>query len=143
VASTNPPSTVWRVDDRAATYTLEMCQDERFQADVIRVEGIDMPFYNHSELLAEGTWYWRYLVVTHEGEVSDPSPPRSFRITKASVPLPVPPTAEILADMPGHPRIFVTPDTLAEFRARRDGPAREAWESLKYRAEQYVDSQPP
>ena len=133
----------WRVDNRAATYTLEMCQDDEFQEHVIRVKGIDMPFYNHSQVLAAGTWYWRYLVVTDEGEVSDPSPTRSFRITEASVALPVPPTAEILADMPAHPRIFVTPNRLSEFRARRTGPAREAWENLKYRAEQYVNSQPP
>lgn len=142
-ANTNPPSMVWRVDDRAATYTLEMCQDEGFQGDVIRVEGIDMPFYNHSQVLAEGRWYWRYLVVTPEADVSEPSPTHSFRITEAAPPLPVPRTEQILADMPGHPRIFVTPDTVSEFRARRNGPAREAWEQLKYQADQYVDSQPP
>ncbi len=143
VANTNPPSMTWRVDDRAATYTLEMSQSDAFDGDVIRVEDIDMPLYNHSETLAEGTWHWRYLVVTADGDTSEPSAARSFRITGDCVPLPVPPTHQILAEMPDHPRVFVTPDTLQEFRARREGPAREAWEDLKYRADQIVDAQPP
>jgi len=72
VANTNPPSMIWRFDERAATYTLQMSQSPDFEGEVISVEGIDMPFYNHSEVLADGGWYWRYLVVTPEGEVSEP-----------------------------------------------------------------------
>jgi len=142
-ASTNPPSMIWRVDDRAATYTVEMCRREEFDRDVIRVEGIDLPFYNHSAVLAEGTWHWRYFVVTEAGEVSEPGPVRSFVITADSVSLPVPPTEEILRTMPDHPRIFVTPDTLAEFRARRNTVAREAWADIKYRADALLEAQPP
>ncbi|MGD9494934.1 MAG: DUF4962 domain-containing protein [Armatimonadota bacterium] len=141
--STNPPSMIWRVDERAATYTLEMCQRDDFAADVIRVEGIDMPFYNHSTPLAEGTWYWRYFVLTPEGELSEPGPVRSFLVTADAPLMPVPPTAEILRTMPEHPRIFVTPDTLAQFRARRNTVAREAWEDIRHRAEEALGSAPP
>jgi hypothetical protein len=129
-ANTNPPSMIWRVDDRATSYALEMCQQEGFKREVIRVWGINMPLYNHSQELAQGRWYWRYLVVTEAGKVSERSPARSFVITADSVPLPVPPTEQILRNMPDHPRIFVTPDTLEQFRARREGPAWEAWEDI-------------
>ncbi len=68
VAVQNPPSMIWRVDERAVTYSLEMCQNPAFDREVVRIEGIDMPFYNHSETLTEGVWYWRYTVVTPQSE---------------------------------------------------------------------------
>lgn len=141
-ADTNPPSMIWRVDDRAAAYTLELSPSADFDREVIRVEGIDMPFYNHSATLAPGTWHWRYYVVTAEGEVSEPSAARSFIVTADTPEMPVPPTAEILAHLPAHPRIFVTPDTLDEFRARRETVASEAWEHLKFQAESALGVQP-
>ena len=143
VAITNPPSMIWRVDERAATYAVEMCQGRRFDRDVIRVDGIDMPFYNHSATLADGTWYWRYFVIAPGGERSEPSPVRSFVIAAESIALPVPATQDILAHMPPHPRIFVTPDALAEFRRRRDGPAKQAWEHLRYGVSSYLDAEAP
>ncbi len=141
--SINPPPMVWRVDERAATYTLEFARDRDFSRDVIRVEGIDLSFYNHSEVLDEGTWYWRYTVVTGDGEQSRPGPVRSFKVTDAAVSLPVPPTQQLLAGMPGHPRIFTTPGELDAFRERRKGPAREAWEGVKWRADRALESSPP
>ncbi len=142
IAITNPPAMIWRVDDNAVTYSIEYCQGPEFAADVIRVDGIDMPLHNYSKTLAEGTWYWRYFVVNAAGEVSDPSPVKSFIIADSSIPLPVPPTEQIIANAPAHPRIFVTPDTLDEFRARREGPAKDAWDDVRYVAESYIDTTP-
>lgn len=138
----NPPALTWRVDARAASYSVEMAPDPGFGSGAIRVDDIDMPFYNGSTVLAEGAWYWRYSVVLPDGRRSHPSPPRSFRITINSVPLPVPPTPEILSGMPDHPRVFVTPDTLDAFRSLRDGPSGEAWRHLRRRAEALLDADP-
>lgn len=142
-AVTNPPALIWRVDERAASYTVEMSPDPDFSRDVVRAEGIDMPFYNGSAVLAEGTWYWRYAVVLPDGRRSRPAPARSFRITPHSVPLPVPPTAEILARMPDHPRVFVTPDTLEAFRSMKDGASSEAWAHLRHAADRELERTPP
>jgi hypothetical protein len=133
---------IWREDSRAATYTVEFCRDPAFGGEVIAAVGIDMPFYNHSETFAAGTWYWRYTVVTGDGERSSPSPVRSFVIDERSVSLPVPPTSQILASMPGHPRIYTTPATLDAYRARRFGPAKSAWEDTQRGAEEFVDDVP-
>jgi hypothetical protein len=138
----NPPPMIWRVNDRAASYILEFARDERFRSEAFRVEGIDLPFYNHSAELAEGTWFWRYYVVDRSGKRSRPSPARSFVVTERSTPFPVPSTEELLASMPDHPRIFTTPADLEEFRARRHGPAREAWLELERRADQHVQELP-
>lgn len=138
----NPPAMVWRVDATAASYIVEMAPDPEFVAPLIRVEGIDMPFYNHSEVLAEGVWHWRYYVVREDGAVSEASPSSSFVITDEAVPLPVPPTEEILRNLPDHPRVYVTPDTLEGFRARRHGIAAEAWEHVRYAADQSLRAEP-
>lgn len=134
--ATNPPSMVWRMDSRAASYTLEMARNPDFAGDVVRVEGIDLPLYNHNRTLAEGTWFWRYHVVNAAGEVSDPSGVRSFVVPPDAPAMPVPAIAELIANLPDHPRIFVTPSTLDEFRARRDGAGAEAWADIRHAAEQ-------
>ena len=142
-AITNPPAMIWRMDSRAKTYTIEMCQSPKFDRDVIRVEGIDLPFYNHSAVLATGTWHWRHYVVTKAGERSGPSPVRRFVIDSECTPFPVPSTEDIVANMPRHPRIYVTPDTLGEFRARRLGPAKQAWEDIKRSADTLIETSLP
>ncbi|MFP4248250.1 MAG: DUF4962 domain-containing protein [Armatimonadota bacterium] len=139
----NPPPMIWRVDENAASYIIELAPTEGFDEGVVRVDGIDMPFYNHSEILAPGQWWWRYFVVDAEGEVSDPSPVKSFMVPGDAVQIPVPPTSEIIAQMPAHPRIFVTPGTLDEYRDRRHGAAQTAWETLKHEADQALETSPP
>ncbi|MGI5819529.1 MAG: DUF4962 domain-containing protein [Armatimonadota bacterium] len=139
----NPPEMIWRVDENAVTYTLELSTAEAFDADLIRVEAIDLPFYNHSETLATGRWWWRYFVVDEAGEVSDPSPAKSFIVPDGAVPLPVPPTSEIIARMPAHPRLFVTPASLDEYRERRHGAAAVAWQALRHEADQALANSPP
>lgn len=138
----NPPPMIWRADDRAATYILELSQSEDFSEEIIRVEGIDLPFYNHSDELAEGRWHWRYYVVTSTGDISEPSPARSFAITDRSIPFPVPAKEQLLASMPDHPRIYTTPDGLQAFRARRQGPAQQAWREVARRADKHVQELP-
>ncbi len=139
----NPPALVWRTDDRAGSYIVEICRHADFRGEIIRFAGIDMPFYNPPVELDRGTWYWRYFAVTSEGERSQPGPVRRFHVSSESVPLAVPPSERILDAMPEHPRIFVTPETLEEFRACRHGPGREAWRHLRHRADALVQSAPP
>ncbi len=140
--SVNPPPMIWRVEEGAASYILEMARDRDFSRNPIRVEDIDLPFYNHSETLAEGTWYWRYHIVTPDDEVLGPGPVRRFEVTGDALELPVPPTDEILASMPAHPRIFTTPEELDAFRERRHGPAADAWGEVKWRADRELGREP-
>jgi hypothetical protein len=142
VVAVNPPSMVWRVDERAASYIVELSPDKNFAADVIRVPDVKFPFYNHSGVLPAGRWYWRYFVVDDKGEVSTPGPVRSFVVDKNAVPLPVPPMKTMLEKMPAHPRIFVTPATLPAFRARRNGPAKDAWEVVRAQADALLEQKP-
>ncbi|MBI5381591.1 MAG: DUF4962 domain-containing protein, partial [Opitutae bacterium] len=135
IAATNPPPLIWRHDATAAHYTVELSPTPDFSREVIRVGQVPAPFYNHDAALAPGLWHWRYFVVRADGAISLPGPVRSFRVTGDSLALPIPAGAALLAALPGHPRIFTRPETLAEFRARRLGAGRDAWDNIRTKAD--------
>jgi hypothetical protein len=142
VVAVNPPSLIWREDANAATYIVEISPDKTFKANVIRVSNVHFPFYNYSKVLSPGVWYWRYFVVNKTGETSAPGPERSFVINAKAVPVPVPPMSKIMADLPAHPRIFVSPATLSEFRDRRNNVAKDAWDTVRAQADELLNSAP-
>ncbi len=139
----NPPSLVWPADARVATYRIEFARTPAFDGDVIAADGIDMNFYNHFAELAEGEWYWRTLGATADGVRSAPGEVKSFVITDRSIPFPVPPTAELLAKMPDHPRLLTNPKELDAFRARAQGEAAGAWAEVKAEADALLKAGPP
>ncbi|AHF92897.1 heparinase [Opitutaceae bacterium TAV5] len=143
--SVNPPSMVWRVDKRAASYGVEFSPDRSFPEDsrLIRVENIPYSFYNYSSPLAPGQWFWRYFVKTADGRLSRPGPVRSFIVPPDAEALPLPAPADLLAQMPAHPRVFVTPATLAAFRSRREGASHDAWESIREKADALLAGKSP
>jgi hypothetical protein len=130
----NPPSLIWKTDDRAVSYTVEFSPTPDFTAGVIRAPGIPYAYYNHSSPLAAGTWSWRYFVVDADGKVSAPSRVMTFVVSASTPALALPNAAGLIAALPAHPRIFTTPATLAEFRARREGAGKMAWEQVRLRA---------
>ncbi len=142
ISATNPTSLIWRHDATAQSYVVEFSPVRDFSREVIRVADVTMPFYNHDRTLAVGTWFWRYSVVRAGGAVSLSGPVKSFRITADSVALPVPSSRALLAGLPGHPRIFTRPDELADFRARRLGLGREAWENIQAKADALLPLKP-
>lgn len=134
----NPPAMRWKSDDRAASYRVEFSPREDFSANVISVEGVPYAYYNHNAPLAPGRWHWRYQVVTAGGEVSAPSRTQSFVVVPEATALPLPKTPDLIAALPGHPRIFTTPETLAAFRMRRNGVGKVAWEQARLRADEVL-----
>ena len=119
VLAVNPPSLVWKDDSRAASYIVEFSTSRDFSSGVIRVAGIPYAFYNHNTALASGNWHWRYSIVTADGKISQPSSVKTFVVAADTPSLPLPGAKALLAALPAHPRIFATPATLREFRARQ------------------------
>ena len=137
----NPPSMVFWYTSKAATYTVEMSTRERFDAEVITAT-TELPFYNHSGVLAEGLWYWRYVYTTAEGGRSLCSRTRRFTVTDESIPFPVPPLRTILEQLPAHPRVYTPPRDLEAFRARRLDAAATAYVRMTRAAESVMDTTP-
>ena len=131
VAVTNPPAMVFWHTPHAVSYRLELAKSPDF-ADAVVVDAIALPFYNHTSPLALGRWFWRYRIRTEDGDLSQTSPVRSFSVAPESIPFPVPPVTQLVARMPDHPRIYVTPDTLPDFRRRRTLQSTRAFASLEH-----------
>ncbi|HJN17191.1 MAG TPA: DUF4962 domain-containing protein, partial [Armatimonadota bacterium] len=108
------------------------------QADI---ESATPPFnvYSHSRVLEPGEWHWRVAFETAGGDRSKWSPTRSFTVPGDAIPFPVPPADELLDRVPrDHPRIVATQATLADFRARKDGPSAEWWASFRGTCDSYA-----
>ena len=122
VVTTNPPAFIWVPVAGAASYTLEYSTDPEFSEEsTTRVTGIDMSVFTPSVTLDPSkTWYWRVFAVDSAGRSSPPSATRAFTISPEAAEMPLPDLAEVRARIPqGHPRLFVTPDTLEDVRAQR------------------------
>jgi hypothetical protein len=128
---TNPPSFVFWTNATWNRFTLELAREHSFSKP-LRIEGIELPMYNHHESLALGEWFWRYRFTSGKGKVSAFGPVRRFTVDKNSIPFPVPKLDDLLGRIPPHPRIYVTPTTLTAFRSRRSRQARRAFGRLEH-----------
>jgi hypothetical protein len=142
VAVTDPPPMVFWYTMQARSWTVEISRNADF-TDPIVVPDLELPMHNHTAVLGEGTWHWRYFYRNEAGDRSEYSPVRSFTVTAESIPFPVPSVEQILAELPGHPRMFTTRAGLDEFRARADGPAKAAAAALIRSAEGALEREVP
>lgn len=120
VVTTNPPAFVWIPVPAAASYTLQLSTDPAFStASTMTVEGIKLSLLRPSFTLdPEKTWYWRVFAVDKNGQTSAPTSTRSFNLAPNAVTVALPDLNIVRRRIPAsHPRLFVTPDTLATWRA--------------------------
>jgi len=140
VVTTNPPSFVWIPVTGAQSYILEYTTDPEFTpSHTVTVPDIDISIYTPAELLDNTkTWYWRVRAVDRRGNSSPPSVARAFKIDVHAVSLPLPPLSEVRAQIPtSHPRLFVRPENLAEWRQKPNSGDllyEVLWNSLKTKA---------
>ena len=139
VVATNPPSFIWIPVAGAKGYLLEYSTDEDFAPEKTkRVENIDISIYTPPELLdPAATWYWRVRAVDQAGDWSPPTISRAFRIAQDAMPLPLPPLDEVRRRIAtDHPRLFVTSDTLENWRqkAQSDLLHRTLWSQIRNQA---------
>lgn len=144
----NPPDFSWTPQRGTAKYTFQLSPDEAFPAD--KTFSVDTPYnvYSHSQVLAEGQWWWRANFTDAAGVASEWLGPRSFHITARAQPFTVPPVAELLARVPqDHPRIYATRATLEAFRAPLATTQKDWWATFRQRvdaaAQKPVDKEPP
>ncbi len=123
VVTTNPPSFVWLPIAGATTYNLEYSTDPEFKAgNTAKVDDIDISIYTPAAPFdSKQTWYWRVQGVDRKGITSPYTIVRAFNIASNAVELPLPPLAEVRALLPAaHPRLFITPETLPQWREKRN-----------------------
>lgn len=132
----NPPDMAWPPQLDAVSYDLQVSQDPSFPKEgTVAVDGLPLSLYNHYSVFRPGKWLWRFRYRNSTGDVSAWSPAKSFVIDPHAALMPMPRVDDMIAHMPAHPRIYVSPESLGEFRNRANGPAREAWQAIRARAD--------
>ncbi|WP_176835577.1 MULTISPECIES: DUF4962 domain-containing protein [unclassified Paenibacillus] len=132
VTTQNPPDFGWPVMDGAGVYELQVATDSSFQNILYQKNDIPINYYNFPDPFVGGqSYFWRVRFHKTAGW-SDWSDTRKFRIDADYKEFPVPPVSELIANVPtSHPRILTTPDTLSDFRARKDGAGKKTFDFIK------------
>ena len=117
----NPPDFTWPQIKGAYSYDIKVCTDEALSKIAYTANDIKYSYYNFRNAFSPGTYWWavRYRT-TANGEVSEWSVARRFRIDPSSHEYIVPDFREVAASIPKtHPRIWFTQDTIDEFVAQK------------------------
>ena len=143
VCAVTPPAFVWRPQQGAASYALQVARDEGFGAIAWQAEGIDLTVHVLPQTLAPGRYWWRARFLDEEGAPSSWSIARGFTIPGDAVAFPLPARADLFARIPeGHPRLFVRPEDLPRLRELAQGPLKERYDELVRRCEALIASPP-
>jgi len=118
VTDQNPPDFRWQYVEGAKSYELIVSKSDDLSSPVHKAENLTTNYYNFNYTFETGVNYWWAVRFTDkDGNVSDYSAPRRFRISPDAMEYTVPPVEELLSRIPdSHPRILTTPDTLDEIR---------------------------
>ncbi|MEM7643067.1 MAG: DUF4962 domain-containing protein [Pseudomonadota bacterium] len=116
----NPPRFTWLpVIEDEARYVLRLSRDPAFPAGETRTWS-DLPLnvFTPDAVLPPGTWHWSYAVWADGAPASDWSVTRQVEIAHDLPKTPLPGRADRYADADkAHPRLWLSPDRLAAFRA--------------------------
>lgn len=143
-SSRNPPAFVWRPQNKAATYDLEICRTNTFAGDVYTATGLVWNAHCPPKSFERGTWSWRFRFTDQKGVTSDWSAVRSFALDAKSVFFPMPPRESILLRVPAtHPRLFLRPTDLPKLREEAAGARKSEFAVLLAACEKLMQNPPP
>lgn len=141
---TNPPGFVWRDQEGAAAYMLQVATDEAFEQPVYQ-EAL-LPFNAHTphRPLEAGDYYWRYQAVEIDGTESGWSAARKFAVTGNEPEFPKPTIDKLIDQIPdAHPRLLFNPERVSEFKEVAAGPLAEKAAEVVAIAEKLLENPPP
>ncbi|SFB39315.1 Fibronectin type III domain-containing protein [Cohnella sp. OV330] len=142
VTSQSPPDFSWPLVQNADSYQLQVSRTSDFATVAHEAAALTTNYYNFPVSFDAGTWYWR-VRYDQDGTASEWTAPRKFRIEEDAVPFPVPPVDTLVNSVPdAHPRIWVTADTLDDFRALSTGQGKTIYERRRSQALANLDFVP-
>jgi hypothetical protein len=143
-SAVNPPGFVWRPQEGAASYQVQVAKDQGFARVVFDANELKYDCYCPPKTLEEGTWFWRYRFTDKKGQVSQWSQVRDFTIGKDSVSFPMPTREDLLGRIPkGHPRLFVRPEQLPTLRELAKGELKGQYDAMVKECERLLRNPPP
>ncbi len=140
----NPPGFVWRPQDGAATYRLQLSRSPAF--DDIAYEATDLALFAHCppQSFEAGDWYWRFSYATDDGAASEWSRARAFTIAEDATEFRMPARDDLLSRLPNaHPRLFLRPGDIPQLQQLAKGDLKPTYERLRRRCEALLADPPP
>lgn len=138
----NPPPLTWVQHSENARYELQWASTPEFgRPETIR----DIPWsvYTHTAALPPGTYNWRYRAFPAGQAPTEWSRARRFTIPEDAAAFPRPTADAVRASIPeDHPRLFVTPETLAGLKAHANTAGQEDFVALRAAADRLLHSDP-
>jgi hypothetical protein len=134
---TNPPALAWLPERDADAYAVQLARDRAFTNDVRTVLRTPYVLYTHTEILAPGTWWWRYACLDVRGNRSAWSQKRRFTIAPNAQTFPRPSDDLVRRRLPEkHPRLMIRPEDVPMLREARLGAQKARWDELVQAAEE-------
>ncbi|MEN6347568.1 MAG: DUF4962 domain-containing protein [Armatimonadia bacterium] len=136
--SVSPPAFTWVPAPGVKTYFVQYSQDPTFAAEATTtVRDLALSVYTPTELIRPGKWYWRYGF--DAGGTAVTSKSRSFLVPTDAVPYPRPTMEAVLAKIPAvRPRIYFTPESVAQIRAEAKGTLKSLADPVVRTAEKQI-----
>lgn len=143
VSLSTPAVFVWKEQPAAEFYTLEYARDKEFTREKTTVK-LALNAYCGAEPMASGTWYWRVRADYGNNSSSGWSKVNRFEIAPDAQKMCLPEMAEILKRIPAkHPRLYLRPEQIAEFKAQFDGKLKPEYEDMISSCDAIVKEQRP
>ncbi len=121
VCEVTPAPFVWKDQTGAVSYELQYARTGDFQ-NAQTVSKLRWNVYCPSREMESGRWFWRVRFTGKDGRKSNWSSVRRFEISSDALSNPKPEQRELLSRIPSeHPRIFIRPEQLPEFRRLAEG----------------------
>lgn len=118
----NPPRFTWMAAtvEEGHRYRLEISKDPQFMNDTtMRFGPIPYNFFTPDRALEPGAYWWRYGLVGEEGDDSEWSRVRAFRVPEGLPETPIPSRSERYRSFaPPHPRLWLNPSEVTALRLR-------------------------
>jgi len=140
----NPPGFVWRPQDKAANYILEVSRQRDFSR--VDYKKADLKLFCHCppRVFERGDWYWRFAYITADGRQSQWSRVRHFIISPEAIDFPMPEREELFSRIPTeHPRLFVRPEGVPRLRELAQGELKPTYDALGKECEKIMANPPP
>jgi hypothetical protein len=142
VVAVTPPGFVWRPQDAAKSYGIQVAQDINFTTVVYESDHLDFFAHSPPKTIDVGDWFWRFRYFDG-ADWSAWSSVRSFTVPEGVQEMPIPLKADLVGRIPKtHPRLFARPEWIADYKARIDGDLKPHYERLVGACDKLV-AEPP
>lgn len=142
VSPVTPPAFSWRPTSRIVRWQIDVAENSSNKS-VYMNDQISFTAFTPPLVFPQGEYQWKYRGFDAKNEPTNWSETRFFSINKNSKKLPMAADADILSKIPkSHPRIFVRPEWIKDFRDLSTGTLKNEFDYLVRQCNRLLENPP-